>query len=212
MKRFLRSWAIAGMATLLGSVACAQASPNDETRQRVERAASKLADELARLCPVSGPGDQAAFDACRKGLFQISDLKRSMADFVLWGRQRDPKASLKETKLTQFAPDVLAGMYVPLFMFNGKHRVEYVEREGLYQIRLEAAFRNRLAPGQFPYPFWHEAEKWAMYQKANEILLWWDAKSRSHQGGPIHRVRTEPACCSVASSGRAGVRWKVELD
>jgi hypothetical protein len=173
---FLRHWVSAALAMVLSSANCVQASPNDEARQRVEHAASALAAELARLCPVSSPGDQAAFDACRKALFQISGLKRSMADFVLWGRQGDPKASLKDAKLTQFGPDVLAGMYVPLFMFNGKYRVEYVERDGLYQIRLETAFRNRLSPGQFPYPFWHEAEKWAMYQKANEILLWWDAK------------------------------------
>jgi len=68
-------------------------------------------------------------------------------------------------------------MYVPLFMFNGKYTLNYVEREDRYQIRLQTAFRNRLAPGQFPYPFWHEAEKWSMYEKANEIILWWDTKT-----------------------------------
>jgi hypothetical protein len=176
-KRLLRRCVIAAVATTLSSWTCARSIPNDEMRQRVERTASALAEELARMCPASGRGDQAAFDACRKALFQRSELKRSMADFVMWGRQRDPKLSLKETKLTQFAPDVLAGMYLPLFMFNGKHRVEYVEHEGLFQIRLETAFRNGLPPGQFPYPFWHEAEKWAMYQNANEIVLWWDAKA-----------------------------------
>lgn len=176
MRRSLRRWTIATMATTLASLTFAQTTASEETRQRVARTASKLADELARLCPASDRGDQAAFDACRKGLFQASQLKRSMAPFVMWGRQRDPKATLKETNLTQFAPDVLAGMYVPLFMFNGKHKVEYIEREKLFQIRLETAFRNRLAPGQFPYPFWHEAEKWAMYEKANEIILWWDGK------------------------------------
>ncbi|WP_124538305.1 hypothetical protein [Piscinibacter terrae] len=131
---------------------------------------------MARLCPVAPVDDQAAFDKCRQGLFQDSLFKRSLQEFVLWGRQRDPKLSLKDSKLTQFGPDVLAGMYVPLFMFNGKYTVEYVERERLYQIRLQTAFRNRLQPGQFPYPFWHEAEKWAMYEKANDIILWWDPK------------------------------------
>jgi hypothetical protein len=106
-----------------------------------------------------------------------SQLKRSLQEFVLWGRQKDPKLTLKESKLTQFSPDVLAGMYVPLFMFNGKYSVAQVEREGLYQIRLQTAFRNRLSPGQFPYPFWHEADKWSMYERANEIILWWDTKA-----------------------------------
>ena len=69
---------------------------------------------------------------------------------MLWGRQRDPKLSLKETSLTQFGPDVLTGMYVPLFMFNGKYSVSGPSAEGLYQIRLHTAFRNRLALASFP--------------------------------------------------------------
>lgn len=141
---------------------------------RAERVAAGLASELATHCPVAAPGSQAAFDVCRQGLYQDSLLRRSLSDFVLWGRQRDPSAALKDTALTQFAPDVLAGLYLPLFMFNGQHDVRFVESEGLYRIRLRSAFRNRLTPGQFPYPFWHDAQKWAMYQQANQILLWWD--------------------------------------
>lgn len=150
--------------------------PADDARAVAESVAERLAADLARLCPVAPAGDQAAFDKCRKGLFQDSLLKASLADLVLWGRQRDPKLALKDAKLTQFDPDVLAGMYAPLFMFNGKYTVEYTNRESMFQIRLQAAFRNRLQPGQFPYPFWHEAEKWSMYERANDIILWWDPK------------------------------------
>ena len=165
---------LAGAAAAAPSVS-APLPGQAESRAKVEKAASQIAAELARLCPASEPGDQPAFDTCRAGLFRDSQFKRSLREYVLWGRQRDPKLALKDAKLTQFGPDVLAGMYVPLFMFNGKYTVDYIEREGLYQIRLQAAFRNRLAPGQFPYPFWHEAEKWSIYEKANEIILWWDA-------------------------------------
>lgn len=147
-----------------------------EPTEQVSRQASALAQELATACPSADPGDQQAFDRCRTHLYQESKVRAALPDFVLWGRQRDPQMRLKDTKLTQFAPDVFAGMYLPLFMFNGKHTVEYVEREKLYLIRLQTAFRNRLPPGQFPYPFWHEAEKWKMYQGANELLLWWDPK------------------------------------
>lgn len=155
----------------------ATAAPTDDTRQRAEKVAAQIATELARMCPAADPADQVAFDACRAGLYRGSEFKRSLNDFVLWGRQRDPKLALKDAKLTQFAPDVLSGMYVPLFMFDGNYRVSYVERENLYEIRLQTAFRNGLPPGQFPYPFWHEAEKWAMYEKANDLILWWDAKT-----------------------------------
>lgn len=162
----------------LSSTAATPAVAGDEARLRVEKLASELAADMSRLCPVADPGDQAAFESCRKGLHADSQFKRHLSSYVLWGRQRDPKAALKDTKLTQFNPDVLSGMYVPLFMFNGKYTVQHMASEGLYQIRLQTAFRNRLAPGQFPYPFWHEAEKWNMYEKANEVLLWVDAKEQ----------------------------------
>src|SRR5688572_27500512 len=33
-------------------------------------------------------------------------------------------------------------------------------------------FRNALDPGQYPYPFWHDARKWHDYQSANTLILW----------------------------------------
>jgi hypothetical protein len=170
----LRELVTTGTLAVVASASIA--ASGDEAQQRVEKVAATLASEMAQACPAADPGDKTAFDSCRKALYQDSTLKRHLADFVLWGRQRDPKAALKDTKLTQFGPDVLTGMYVPLFMFNGKYSVAKVEREGLYQIRLQTAFRNRLSPGQFPYPFWHEADKWGTYEKANDVILWWDPK------------------------------------
>src|SRR5215471_11715040 len=38
-------------------------------------------------------------------------------------------------------------------------------------------FRNRLAPGQFPYPFWHDEAKWGVYQATNSVLLWVNPKT-----------------------------------
>jgi hypothetical protein len=147
-------------------------------RPQIERLAADLAGELSRLCPPAQPGDQAAFDRCRQSLFQDSLLKRSLMSYTLWGRpHKDAGTRLKDTTLTQFAPDVLAGLYLPLFMFNGRHTLEYDAREGLFLVRLETAFRNRLAPGQFPYPFWHDEAKWGTYQGANSILLWVDPKT-----------------------------------
>jgi hypothetical protein len=148
-------------------------------RAEVEQLAASLAAELSRLCPPARPGDQAAFDRCRHALFEDSAFRSSLSPYVLWGRvkDRDLSARIKDTNLTQFAPDVLTGMYIPLFMFNGKHAVEYRADEGLFRVRLETAFRNRLAPGQFPYPFWHEEDKWSVYQSANAILLWVDPKT-----------------------------------
>ena len=70
----------------------------------------------------------------------------------------------KDSTLTQFGPDVFSASYLPLFMFNGKHQIAFDERQNLYRIDFVAAFRNRLQPGQYPYPFWHEEIKWSIYQ------------------------------------------------
>jgi hypothetical protein len=164
-------------ALALGPLAWAAQAQDAATLARADTVAAALAAELAQACPAADPADQAAFDACRGTLYRDSQFKRSLADFVLWGRQRDPQLVLKESSLTQFGPDVLSGMYVPLFMFNGRYSVSGPDAQGLYPIRLQTAFRNRLAPGQFPYPFWHEAEKWSMYQNANQLILYWDPKT-----------------------------------
>ena len=163
---------------VLGATAHAADNEPLALRPQIERLAVNLAADLSRLCPPAQPGDQAAFDRCRQGLFQDSVLRRDLAPRLLWGRvHKDPGTSLKETTLTQFAPDVLAGLYLPLFMFNGKHTVEYDARESLFLVRMEVAFRNRLAPGQFPYPFWHDDAKWNTYQGANSLLFWIDPKT-----------------------------------
>jgi len=170
--------AVVLLLAVLGATAHAADNEPLALRPQIERFAADLAADLARLCPPAEPGDQAAFDRCRQGLFQDSTLRRDLATRLLWGRvHKDAGASLKETTLTQFAPDVLAGLYLPLFMFNGRHTVEYDARENLFLVRMETAFRNRLAPGQFPYPFWHDDAKWNTYQKANSLLFWIDPKT-----------------------------------
>src|SRR6267378_4347501 len=148
----------------------AQTVPRAEDVQRVERLVATLTQEAATLCPLSDPGDQHALDRCRSALFNDSYFKRSLARIVLWGRPSPVRgARLKDTTLTQFGGEVLSGLYLPLFMFNGRYRVEYDATEARYRARLEGVFRNNLMPGQYPYPFWHDAKKWSDYQRANGI-------------------------------------------
>jgi hypothetical protein len=149
--------------------------PSAEDVQRVERLVATLAQEAATLCPLSDAGDQDALDRCRSALFNDSYVKRSLARIVLWGRPSPIRqARLRDTTLTQFGGEVLSGLYLPLFMFNGRYRVEYDATEARYRARLEAVFRNNLMPGQYPYPFWHDAKKWNDYQRANGLTLWID--------------------------------------
>src|SRR6476660_8188852 len=153
----------------------AQPVPRVDDIRRVERLVATIAQEAATLCPLSDPGDQQALDRCRSTLFADSYLKRSLARIVLWGRPNPaPGGRLKDTTLTQFGAEVLSGLYLPLFMFNGRYRVEYDATEARYRARLEGVFRNNLMPGQYPYPFWHDAKKWSDYQRANGITFWID--------------------------------------
>lgn len=148
------------------------------TPWQIESVVKQVATQLQKECPVSAPDDQAAFDQCRQFLFKDSAAKQLMAQpIVLWGRQTDANLPLKETNLTQFSSDILSGLYLPLFMFNGQYKIVFHEREKMYLATLGAAFRNRLQPGQFPYPFWHDANKWLVYENARTILLWIDPRT-----------------------------------
>jgi hypothetical protein len=165
------------------TVACLLAFPAAATQARVldasiEREVGQIAAHLSTLCPKADAASQMAFDACRKGMFASSQVHGTLSSFTLWGRQKDPNLLLKDASLTQLAPDVLTGMYMPLFMFDGSYTVSYSEQNGLYLARLGVGFRNRLQPGQFPYPFWHESNKWSTYQNAKAMLFWIDPKSR----------------------------------
>jgi len=163
------------MVLLVSGSSAAQPAPRVEEVQRVERLVATLSQEAATLCPLSSPGDQDALDRCRSALFNNSYFKRSLARIVLWGRPSPvPGARLRDTTLTQFGGEVLSGLYLPLFMFNGRYRVEYDASEARYRARVEAVFRNNLLPGQYPYPFWHDAKKWSDYERANGLTLWID--------------------------------------
>ena len=174
MRSLLRSAAVLVVLALAGT-STAQSVPPAEDVRRVERLVATIAQEAATLCPLSDPGDQGALDRCRVALFKDSYFKRSLARIVLWGRPSPVAgARLKDTNLTQFGAEILSGLYLPMFMFNGRYQVTYDTTEARYRARLEGVFRNNLIPGQYPYPFWHDAKKWSDYQRANGITLWID--------------------------------------
>src|SRR5580765_3439481 len=78
----------AALAALFTATAAAQSdlAPN---RSKVEGFAAELAAELSILCPPAAPGDQAAFERCRQGMFDDSFLRRGLAPIALWGRMKN---------------------------------------------------------------------------------------------------------------------------
>ena len=180
---------LAGLAASLALAGTVQAQqPDRPVPPAVQAMAQTIASELAARCPLADPGDIAAFSNCRAALYGESALRANLPAVLLWGRQNpNPQVTLRQTNLTQFAPDTWTHLYAPLFMFNGRHKVEWVGEERKFVIRLEAAFRNRLPPGQFPYPFWHEESKWSTYENANGFLLWVDPVSTRIQAAQFTR-------------------------
>src|SRR5258708_18493588 len=116
---------LAGAFIAAGALAAEDDLP--DLGEEVERMAAEVALELQRVCPPASPADQAAFDRCRRSLFGDSAVRRSLAPRLLWGRRnQDAGAALKDTNLTQFAPHVVPGLYLSLFMVNGEPSLDYV--------------------------------------------------------------------------------------
>ena len=171
----------------------------ESQRGAVEHFIGTLIRQTATACPLASPADQAAFDRCRAALYGDSAFRRGIAPVVLWGRPNPDGKRLRDTNLTQFAPDVMSGLYIPMFMFTGDYEINFDPTERLYRTRASALFRNALDPGQYPYPFWHDAKKWADYQAANEVTFWVDpAKVKvvimqfSARGKPDPRLTSAP--------------------
>ena len=186
----------------IGALVCAmvvRAAAQDSQRGAVEHFIGTVIRQTATACPLTSPAHQAALDLCRSALYGDSAFRRGLAPVVLWGRPSPDGRRLRDTTLTQFAPDVLSGLYVPLFMFTGEYEIGFDATERLYRARVPTLFRNALDPGQYPYPFWHDAKKWADYQAANELTIWIDpAKVKivtmqfSAQGKPDPRLASAP--------------------
>src|SRR5262249_48951444 len=91
------------------------AESSEEARRGIRADVRGVTPELSAVCPLADPGDQKAFDNCRQALFRGSSLRRRVSTVLLWGRPHpEPGKSLKDTTLTQFAPEVWTGLYAPL--------------------------------------------------------------------------------------------------
>src|SRR5439155_20111885 len=115
---------VTGGALLLTAFLAADAAEIDDDlpdlTDQIGQIASEVALELQSVCPPASPADQVAFDRCRSSLYGDSVLRRSLAPRLLRGRRnQDGRAAPKDTRLTQFAPDVVAGLYLPPFMCSG---------------------------------------------------------------------------------------------
>ncbi len=143
--------------------------------------ADRIAKKIVAASPVADPADAAARDAAAEELAACDELVNAADGKVLWGgfhpeQGYDPanyrltrESPLDHFQLTEFDPMVWAKLYLSTFMFTGVYEVR---EEGRFTVLdLEAKFRGGLAPGEYPYPFWHSPNKWTAYMNSQRVLM-----------------------------------------
>jgi hypothetical protein len=139
----------------------------DDSDRAVARA---IAEALIAACPPADPGDTLSRDLAAARLGQSNLLRDVIRDPIFWGGHISGRSYRPEdNSLTVFNPFVWRRIYLSLFMFPGEYQIEQVDR--LTILHLACRFRNGLAAGAYPYPFWHSQKKWDNYQRAVEVTL-----------------------------------------
>lgn len=132
--------------------------------------AEAIAKSLAAACPVVPYNDEKAFEACTNAL---KTLSLPLESDIAWGGDQ-PDKPIKKRNLTHFGSQLFKTMYLPLYTFTGRWSLDEDKRSHAPIIRLEAYFRNTLPAGDYPYPFWHSADKWNAYETSNEVRMYFN--------------------------------------
>lgn len=150
---------------LLAAGAC-----SDGSELTHEQLAVQIGQGIAAACPMADPADEHARASCAAKLTDFGLLRDTMQEPFFWGGQRAGKGyRLDDSDTTRFNALVWRRMYLSLFMFTGDVRTE--SDGDITIIHLPFAFRNRLDPGSYPYPFWHSKTKWDSWQLSPELVL-----------------------------------------
>ena len=130
-----------------------------------------MAAKLTTACPRAATDDTVAHTACSKVLRAMTDLP--MVAAVAWGGDQ-PGLRVAKKHLTNFGSEIFRALYLSLFWFDGTWSVSHDDRDDIDIIQIGAFFRNKLPTDEFPYPFWHNADKWSAYEQANQIKFYID--------------------------------------
>jgi hypothetical protein len=152
------------IAAVLFTFGCVQLSTAAPQSVDVEALAATLAKQLSTLCPPAPRDDVTAHAKCADGLRDATFIRWSRDGLLFGGDQ--PNLRISKRQLTHFKPSIWQLMYLSLFTFTGRQWVNEDPREYIKVIHIEAYFRNAMPPGEYPYPFWHSADKWNAYETA----------------------------------------------
>ena len=175
----------------LAGLLASGAARADTASPALEQLAATIAARLAAHCPPAAKDAVAARDVCAAGL-RDADFIPFARDGVAFGGDQ-PGVRMAKKQLTHLNPRVFRSLYLSLFTFTGRWSVAIDPLDKTGVIRIEGYFRNALPAGEFPYPFWHSAAKWADREAANEIEFYLNrdgtifAATRSNAGSETDR-------------------------
>jgi hypothetical protein len=126
---------------------------------------------LIDACPLAAPSDEDARALCAATLSENKFLASMMVEPFQWGGQKTlGDFDFKNSNMSKFNILVWRRMYLSLLMFPGEMSIEQTAA-GQTVVHLPFQFRNQLAIGSYPYPFWHSKKKWDSYQFSRELVL-----------------------------------------
>jgi len=167
---------------------------------------------FAQRCPAADPADVAAFSVCRAGIARSLQTGAAFAPFIMWGGDVAGK-TLDNLQLTRFDAGLFSELYLSLFSAVGRPDIHHDPERGLNVIDVPARFRNGLAAGEYPYPFWHAPAKWDAYQDSNLLRFY----LRPEDGRIATVLRSDRGIAPTTAAPRIGARpfdgkWMWEED
>lgn len=154
-----------GLALVLAACAMQAGSEGGSGIDRIARA-------ITAACPQSAPDTAASRDACSVRLGQVAALDSATPNppGILWGGMaKDGDYEPGHNKLTRLDGLVWRKLYLSLYAFAGTYTIN-PQPNGDTVLVLDAKLRT-LAPEDYPYPFWHSADKWRAYHQARAVAL-----------------------------------------
>ncbi len=166
-RRSCYSVALFGGAALF----CAAAISQSSIRALSDEGLPGLAIKIEQACPAGADARPiVARDQCAAALAKIGMLSAAtINNTIRWGGHSQNDFVPSHNALTMFDVFVWRKIYLSLFEFTGTHTIEILPDESRL-LRLGARLRP-LPDSEYPYPFWHSANKWHSYQQTTEVGL-----------------------------------------
>ena len=152
----------------------------------IEAKASGLAAVLAADCPIAARNAAAADESCRRRIYGSPVLRLSLGAAIAWGRAHKDQAGPPDIpRHSAIASSVLTEVYLPLLAFDGRFKVDWSARHGLWLVELGARGRAQQDGREHTGFLRGEDDPGAGYEHAEAVMLWLDPAARQIVAGQV---------------------------